>query len=134
MLVLIKLLLENGAAVNAQDESGNTALMMSSLVGSEGGVKLLLAAGANVSHRSRRNQTALICAARYAGDSAVQGEFETAVHLYKLLLHAGADPGVCADASPALPKGGTAIEIGMRSENLLLINFLREKFPEATSI
>jgi ankyrin repeat protein len=126
---IIKLLLERGSFPNCQDESGKTPLMLSSLIGSENAVRILLAAGSDVNQRSRRNETALIHAARYAGDAAMLGDHETAVRIYDLLLDAGADAQVRADPSPALPIGGTAIEIGLRSENPSLIDFLRKRFP-----
>jgi ankyrin repeat protein len=126
---IIKLLLERGSLPNCRNESGKTSLMLSSLVGAEEAVQMLLKAGADVNNRSQHNETALIHAARYAGDSAMLGEHETAVRIYNLLLDAGADAQVRAEPSPALPIGGTAIEIGLRSENPLLIDFLRKRFP-----
>jgi ankyrin repeat protein len=59
----IKLLLEKGAEVNAQDNSGRTALIIAAWNGHEEVCKLLIAQGAAINARDDDGRTALIVAA-----------------------------------------------------------------------
>jgi ankyrin repeat protein len=85
-LPVVRLLLEAGADVNAQDATGDTALMKLADVSPRwcpspvGAVKLLLAAGARLDLRDRTGATALVRAAR-TGDKQV----------VRALVEAGAD-------------------------------------------
>lgn len=52
---LVRLLMEKGADVNAASPNGSTPLMMAAQYGSEDGVKLLLAGGADPKRRNQRD-------------------------------------------------------------------------------
>jgi hypothetical protein len=58
----VKLLLAAGAAVNAKDEKGRTALILASMQGHREVVQALLAAGAEVNAKSTNGKTALMLA------------------------------------------------------------------------
>jgi ankyrin repeat protein len=60
---LIALLIEHGANVNAADKEGRTALLGATFYGDFETVKLLTAAGADVTHTDRRRRTAISIAA-----------------------------------------------------------------------
>ena len=76
----IRLLLNNGADVNAKYEHGQTPLMWASKEGRADIVKLLLEKGADVNAKDRFNQTSLMYASKYAFTDIV-----------KLLLEKGAN-------------------------------------------
>ena len=76
----MRLLLDNGATVNATSSAGSTALMWA--VTDAEKVRLLLARGADAKAASQRGRTALVVAARGDGSAAV----------VKMLIAAGADP------------------------------------------
>ncbi len=79
-LEAMRLLLDNGATVNATSSAGSTALIWA--VTDAEKVRLLLARGADAKAASQRGRTALVVAARGDGSAAV----------VKLLIAAGADP------------------------------------------
>lgn len=55
----VKLLLQRGANVNAEDETGSTALFYAALRGNIELIDLLLRGGANIAHENRRGRTVL---------------------------------------------------------------------------
>ena len=79
-LEAMRLLLDNGATVNATSSAGSTALIWA--VTDAEKVRLLLARGADAKAASQRGRTALVVAARGDGSAAV----------VKMLIAAGADP------------------------------------------
>ena len=90
------LLLEHGADLNVQDNSGETALTAacSNPRGNRDVITALITAGAELDKRNNNSMTALICLARggYTG-------------LMKLLIKAGADAATKDD------RGRTALDI-----------------------
>jgi uncharacterized protein len=84
--VLVRLI-QRGANVNSQDESGRSPLIAAALMNRLDSAGLLLAGGADVNHQDRHGQTALF----YAAD----GGF---LKLAKLLLERGADPALANDS------------------------------------
>ncbi len=56
---IVKLLLENGAKVNAETSTGWTALMLASRNGRHDTVEILIERGANVNAKDRQGRTAL---------------------------------------------------------------------------
>jgi ankyrin repeat protein len=65
---VMRLLLDHGANINAQNHSGHTALITATLVKNTDAVKLLLENGANTMIRDNNNQTALDIASHYNFD------------------------------------------------------------------
>lgn len=78
--VIVQLLLEHGAEFEVEDNSGTTPLMGASYIGNAKTAEILLSAGAQPNHRSRRG-TALLLAVK-------RGRID----VVRLLLNAGADP------------------------------------------
>jgi hypothetical protein len=74
---VLALLLDRGAAIDAQAANGATALMMAASYGSEDSVVLLLARGANPKLTDKRNQTAADFA-RQSGREALAQRVERA--------------------------------------------------------
>ena len=66
---LMQLLMEKGADVNAASPNGSTPLMMAAQYGSEDGVKLLLASGADPKRRNQRDLKASDFARQAGRDS-----------------------------------------------------------------
>src|SRR5260370_33014393 len=56
---IVRLLIANGAKVNARDVEGGTALMQAALLGRADNVKILVEAGADVNARDNKGGTAL---------------------------------------------------------------------------
>jgi ankyrin repeat protein len=79
----VRRLVEAGADVNAQTDSGVTPLMNAAGMGNKEAVELLIQKGANVNHRTSGNFTPLM-------QAALVGKTE----IVKILLDAGADPTV----------------------------------------
>ncbi|WP_338966784.1 ankyrin repeat domain-containing protein [Spiroplasma endosymbiont of Lonchoptera lutea] len=79
-LDIVKLLLENGANINLQNNNGNNALITAVENGHTDIVKLLLKNGADINHQNKFGITPLITAATY-------GELD----IMKLLLEKGAN-------------------------------------------
>jgi ankyrin repeat protein len=94
----VKLLLDNGAPVEATDDEGNTPLLISasgSAVSTIDTVRLLLENGANVEAKNSHGDTALILAASEEGMDSID--------IVKLLLRKGANVRTeNADGSTAL--------------------------------
>jgi ankyrin repeat protein len=108
----VKMLLAAGAAVNAREAFGATALMF--CAGQPEKARLLLNAGADVNARSKQGRTALLLAAFSPGASEI----------VKLLLDKGADPAA-ADGMGMTPllaaidandKAGIGLLIGRKSD------------------
>ena len=76
-----RLLIKNGADIDAVDDTNDTALIWASVNGNLEMVKLLLEAGANTEIKDNNGNTALIWAAR-----------ENYVSIAELLMRYGADP------------------------------------------
>lgn len=105
-----RLLLEQGANVNATArDSGETPLMKLAAAGSEEGVRLVLAHGADVDREDRLGETSLMKAAR-AGQSGVA----------MLLLDAGADPEI-EDYS-----GRTALQFAKNARSRAVVRLLQD--------
>ena len=81
VLAILKLLLANGAKVNARDDVGQTALTLAAAVGNVASVRLLLRAGAYIHSRDKRGNGALIGAIQFHN-------FDT----IKFLLEQGINP------------------------------------------
>jgi len=79
----VRRLVEAGANVNAETDSGVTPLMNAAGMGNKEAVELLIQKGANVNHRTSGNFTPLM-------QAALVGKTE----IVKILLDAGADPTV----------------------------------------
>jgi ankyrin repeat protein len=96
---VLKRLIQRGADVNVQDQSGRSPLIVAVLMNHLDAVGLLLAAGADINHRDRHGATALY----YAAEA---GLFKLA----ELLVKGGADPQLADD------RGNTPMQIaGARS-------------------
>jgi ankyrin repeat protein len=61
---VVRVLLERGADVSAQDDDGDTALHCAAMTGREEIVSLLLTNGADIHSRGNMGRTALICASQ----------------------------------------------------------------------
>ncbi|KAI8630284.1 ankyrin repeat-containing domain protein [Xylariaceae sp. FL1651] len=70
--VVLRLLLDCGAKVDAQDDDGGTALILASKNGYDGIVEQLLDRGAKVDAQNNDGWTALITASEYGHDSVVK--------------------------------------------------------------
>ena len=148
-LEVLRLLLSRGAKVDAQDYSGETALMKASVRRWELGVQALLGAGANPNLRGKVNikagMTALMCAvrdpkitelllARGAEPNIVNEEGATALILVaqirfldpkylevaRLLIARGADVNV------RTKKDETALSLAKANNNAALIQLLQQ--------
>jgi uncharacterized protein len=104
----VRLLLKQGAPVDARDADGRTALVSAALAGREKVVKTLLAAHSDVDAADRDGLTALIAAAR-----------EDDVAMARVLLDAGASPDLRHRA------WGTALDIAETSDREDLVRILR---------
>jgi ankyrin repeat protein len=80
-LETVKLLIEMGSRVNAEDEDGDTALAYASIRGApEGVLNELVTAGADVKHQDRRGKTPEMLAAE-------NGHAELVVKLKEMARH-----------------------------------------------
>jgi ankyrin repeat protein len=102
-------LLDRGAAVNARNDAGGTALTYA--VDDAAKTKLLLQRGADPNLRSGEGRTALLIAAANAGSYSV----------VKLLLEKG------ADAKLRLPGGQGALTLAMNSQDPRLLRLLLDQ-------
>jgi hypothetical protein len=105
----VKLLLDRGALVNAQNDSGGTALMYA--VDDTEKTKLLLEHGADPNLRSGEGRTALMIAVANAQSFPV----------VKLLLEKG------ADAKMSLPDGRGTLALALNSSDPRLASLLLEQ-------
>ena len=106
-LDVVRLLLENGADVNAADISGNTALMRASENGHTDVVRLLLEKGVDVNAVYNHGETALMRASAWGHLDAV-----------RLLLEKGADVNAVND------YGETALMLASREGHLDVVKLL----------
>ena len=84
-----------GADIHATDKNGVTALHHAVRFRSPTAVKTLIARGANVNQACRRNgSTPLHRAVTQTGAPGTAGRQMAAVEIIRLLLAAGADPGI----------------------------------------
>jgi ankyrin repeat protein len=90
--LLVQLLLDAGARVDAETTEGNTPLMLAASRGDEDNVRLLLGAGANPLHENARRATALSLARSHGRRSII------------LLLEAHAVPRLLSPVPPTLPQ------------------------------
>ena len=104
----LHLLLEAGADVNVQDNSGYTALICATEYGSAKCVKMLLNAGALVNSANLDGATALIAALKKSNGKCAS-----------ILIEAGADVNIC-DKSQRTPLIYAAQNIDIKSEVSLL--------------
>jgi len=97
---ILRVLLNAGARINSKDDSGLTALMITTLRGDTKTVAYLLQKGASVNAQSDKGATALMTAAR-----------DEQVEIIKLLLKAKADVNLAADGGvTALMAAGDSLE------------------------
>ena len=87
---VMQLLLSNGAKIDAQDPEGNTALLISTRVGSLAGVEFLLAKGARVDLRNKQGETALMLAKRIHENRKIYNAALVEEHIVRALVRVGA--------------------------------------------
>ena len=87
---VMQILLSNGAKIDAQDPEGNTALLISTRVGSLAGVEFLLGKGARVDLRNKQGETALMLAKRIHENKKIYNSTLVEEHIVGMLVKAGA--------------------------------------------
>jgi ankyrin repeat protein len=119
------LLLEKNANVNAQDEDGDSALMVAVSLGYPKTVRYLLAKGADVNHKNRSNVTALM--------ESVRSQFlyflNNRLEIVQALLDAGADISIKDGA-----YGETALMMAVENGNFDIVNLLLAKGADKREI
>jgi len=106
----VRRLVEAGANVNAENNSGVTPLMNAAGMGNKEAVELLIQKGADVNHRTSGNYTPLM-------QAALVGQME----MVKILLDAGADASV-KDAG-----GRTAAGYAEEQKHEDIAQFIKQK-------
>lgn len=106
-LAMVKILLENGADVNAHNNQGTTALTYAAVKGKAEVVEALLIAGANPNARDNDTETVLMWAAAVGHTSIIQR-----------LLQAGAEVNSQTD------NGGTALRWAVKYGHLKTVRAL----------
>jgi ankyrin repeat protein len=102
----VQALIDQGANVNAQDDTGQTALMAAASRGATGTVQLLLNKGASVNAKDSTGKTALLWAT--SGSPGRFGLIQTLTDTAQVLLTAGADATVSdAEGKTALMWAAT---------------------------
>ena len=87
---LLNLLLENGANVNIQDESGMTALIQNAIFGFERIVSILIENGANIDVQDETGSTALMYAANIDREGIDTESWDALGRTVQILLQSGA--------------------------------------------
>lgn len=80
VVTIIKLLLANGALVNARDKVGQTALSLAAAVGNVDALKVLLRAGAYIHTRDKRGNGALMGAVQHHNSDTIKFLLEQGVN------------------------------------------------------
>lgn len=105
----LKVLLDQGADINARNKEGETLLMLAALEGRAEIVRFLIDRGADVKARDGFGATALLYA-------AMGGSLDT----MKVLIDRGADPDVKTD------DGQTALSVSIMRGNDAAVRFLEQ--------
>ena len=80
VVTIIKLLLANGALVNARDKAGQTALTLAAAVGDVAALKVLLRAGAYIHTRDKRGNGALMGAVQHHNSDTIKFLLEQGIN------------------------------------------------------
>ena len=91
---IVRLLLDRGADINSQNDSGDTALIIKSKHGKVDMAEFLLDCGADPNIKNIKGDTALMSAARYSNSILVLAEVADYTKVVELLLLHGADPNI----------------------------------------
>ena len=91
---IVRLLLDRGADINSQNDSGDTALIIKSKHGKVDMAEFLLDCGADPNIKNIKGDTALMSAARYSNSILVLAEVADYTKVVELLLFHGADPNI----------------------------------------
>lgn len=80
VVAILKLLLANGAKVNARDRAGQTALTLAAAVGDVASLKVLLRAGAYIHTRDKRGNGALMGAVQHHNTATIKFLLEQGIN------------------------------------------------------
>ena len=84
-------LIELGAIIDLQNAEGNTALLLASAFQASGAVELLIAAGADIHHQNKANETALSIVCLSYFNEGTYYDVEKLVEIALILMKFGAD-------------------------------------------
>jgi ankyrin repeat protein len=110
----IEVLLDAGAAVDAKDEHGQTALMNAARDGHTAVVRLLVARGAALDHTAKYNLSAIMLAV-INGRDAIVG----------VLADAGADLTIKGAGAPGF-AGKTALDLAVAADRVIAMALLKD--------